>query len=71
MELQKEAASESDVLHMVANSVRFVRREEIVVKVRSLMRGVAVRARIRYQTVQTFKYHEPSQPRKKKKESQW
>jgi hypothetical protein len=33
---------------------RFVRREEIAVKVRSLMRGVAgreVRARIRYETV--------------------
>jgi hypothetical protein len=58
MKLQKEAALESDVLDMVANPVRFVRREEIAVKVRSLMRGVAgrgVRTRIRYQTVQTFK----------------
>jgi hypothetical protein len=44
MKLQKEAASEADVLDMVANPVRFVRREEIAVMVRS--RGV--RARIRY-----------------------
>jgi hypothetical protein len=68
-ELQKEAASELDVLDMVANPVRFVRREEIAVQVRSLIRGVAgrgVRARIRYQTVQT---HESSQLRQKKKES--
>jgi hypothetical protein len=69
------AASELDVgIGRVANPVRFVRREEIAVKVRSLMRGVArrgVRERIRYQTVQTFKCHESSQPREKKKESQW
>jgi hypothetical protein len=43
MELQTKAALESDVLDMVANPVRFVRREEIAVKVRSLMRGVARR----------------------------
>jgi hypothetical protein len=47
LELQKEAASESDVQDMVANPVRFVRREEIAVKVWRLMRGVAGRARIR------------------------
>jgi hypothetical protein len=49
MKLQKEAASELDVLDMVANPMRFVRREEIEVKVRSLMPGVAgrrVRARM-------------------------
>jgi hypothetical protein len=33
MELQKEAAPESDVLDMVANPVRFVRREETDVRV--------------------------------------
>jgi hypothetical protein len=43
MKLQKKAASESDVLDMVESPVRFVRREETVVKVPSLMRGVAVR----------------------------
>jgi hypothetical protein len=43
MELQKEAESESDVQDLVANPVRFVRREEIAVKLRSLMRGVARR----------------------------
>jgi hypothetical protein len=40
MKLQKEAALESDVQDMVANPVRFVRMEEIAVKVWSLMRGV-------------------------------
>jgi hypothetical protein len=97
MKLQKEAASESDILDMVANPVRFVRREEIAVKVRSLMRRVAgrgVRARKgrmrdgddsrrviatelgsvcsaslprHYGPLQTFKCHESSQPRQKKK----
>jgi hypothetical protein len=43
MKLQKEAASESDVQDMVANPVRFVRREEIAVKVWSLLPGVAAR----------------------------
>jgi hypothetical protein len=49
MKLQKEVALESDVLDMVANPMRFVRREEIAVKVRSLMWRVAgrgVRARM-------------------------
>jgi hypothetical protein len=41
MKLQKEVASESDVLDMVANPVRFMKREEIAVKVWSLVRGVA------------------------------
>jgi hypothetical protein len=39
LKLQKEAASKLDV--MVANPVRFVRKEEIAVKIRSVMRGVA------------------------------
>jgi hypothetical protein len=47
MKLQKEAASELDVLDMVANPMRFVRREEIEVKVRSLMPGVARMGKMR------------------------
>lgn len=49
MELQKEAASETDVENMVVNPVRLVRREEIAMKVRRLMReqeGRGVRARM-------------------------
>jgi hypothetical protein len=41
MKLQKEAASESDVLDMVANPVRFVTREESDVGVAG--RGVPAR----------------------------
>jgi hypothetical protein len=54
MELQKEGAWESDVLDMVANPMRFVRR------------GCA---RMRGDGDGSFKCHESSQPRKKKKES--
>ena len=43
MELQKEAASESDVQDVVVNPVRFVRKEEIEVKVWILMLEVARR----------------------------
>jgi hypothetical protein len=43
LEAAEGSRVESDVLDMVANPVRFVRREEIAVKVRSLMRGVARR----------------------------
>jgi hypothetical protein len=39
MKLQKEAATELDVLDMVAKPERFVSWEEIAVKVRSLMWG--------------------------------